>query len=289
MSPSPNPRPAGTPITALSDAPVLRIFPEPIVRLAAEDVYADISFPERRDDHPSAKRPYVIINMVASLDGKTTMGGKAKPIGSPADHTIMRNLRARADAVMVGVGTLRAEKLTLGVPEDLAAAREACGLKPQPLAVVVTGSGDVPLETNLLGSSSDNLLILASPETHEERLTALSAYASVEVVPNGTKDPRLDLTNALETLKKRYDVDVLLVEGGPALNHALVSSSLVDELFLTLAPRLLGGERPEVLTILEGPVLPAQKSPKPKMISVHLSGDELFLRYALRYALRLPA
>ncbi len=229
------------------------------------------------------------INMVCSLDGRATAGGKAGSIGSSTDRLLMRSLRARADAVMVGAGTLRAEKLTLAVTEDLARKREARGLKPQPLAVVSSATGDVPLETNLLGSSPDNLVVLASPETPRSRLSALSSHARVEIVPReNTTGPRLDLTEALKTLKKRYAVDALLVEGGPALNHALVSAGLADELFLTLAPKLLGGESSGSLTILEGTALSPQRSPKPEPVSVHLSDDEFFLRYALSPADPVP-
>jgi riboflavin biosynthesis pyrimidine reductase len=238
----------------------------------------------------------VAINGVASLDGKVTMYGKAGPIGSPVDRTLMRNLRANVDAVMIGAGTLRAEKLTLAVPESLARVREVRGLRPQPLAVVATATGNVPLQENLLGFSPDDLLVLVSPDVPEERLAVLSSYASaIEVVPKeATKTsegvassgpdtcPRLDLTKALETLKKRYAVGVLLVEGGPALNHALVSAGLADELFLTLAPKLLGSTRLDALTVLEGSATLAQQSPEPELISIHLADSELFLRYALR-------
>jgi len=219
--------------------------------------------------------------MVASLDGKATVEGKAGAIGSQRDRTLMRSLRAHADAVMIGAGTLRAEKLRLDVPEGLACARASRGLKPQPLAVLVTGSGDVPIETNLLGPSPDNLLILTPTETSEERLATLSSRSPViEVVPSVTEDPRLDLTNALHILKERYATNVLIVEGGPALNHALISLGLADELCLTLAPKLLGGERTAALTIFEGPAAP-QRSPKPELVSVYLLGSELFLRYFL--------
>jgi riboflavin-specific deaminase-like protein len=237
----------------------------------------------------------VLINMVASLDGKATVGGKAGSIGSSTDRLLMRALRAHADAVMTGAGTLRAEKLTLAVPENLALARASRGLKPQPLAVLVTATGDLPLEANLLGPSPDDLLILTSPETPKARLAALSARASVELVPKETANSpgefassmagsglRLDMARGLEILKKRYAVEVLLVEGGPVLNHALVSLGLADELFLTLAPKLLGGERPDARTILEGPALSTRKTPKVELVSTHLFGDELFLRYALR-------
>ncbi len=252
--------------------------------MAAEDIYADLRLPPAGAEPPAA-RPYVIVNMVASLDGKATEGGKAGSMGSSTDRTVMHALRAHAGAVMTGAGTLRAEKLTLAVPEDFARRREARGLKPQPLAVVASTTGDVPLQENLIGSSPDNLLILTSQETRKELLDALSSYASTEVVAAKENAAPglggLDLPGALEVLKERHEIEVLLVEGGPALNHALISTGLVDELFMTLAPKLLGGDRHEVFTILEGRALPTQTT-EPGLVSVHLSGDELFLRYALR-------
>jgi 2,5-diamino-6-(ribosylamino)-4(3H)-pyrimidinone 5'-phosphate reductase len=279
MSPYPSRKFTGTLITALpdelpSEKDVLKLFPEPVASLAVEDVYSNISFPKRE------KRPYVIINMVCSLDGKVVHEGKASQIGSSTDRAVMRTLRAHADAVMVGAGTLRAEKLRLDVPEDLSRERESRGLKPQPLAVIASTSGDVPLEKNLLGSSPDNLLILVTPTVPQSRLAALSRVASVEIMPDETGDLHLDPTDALKVLKKRHAVDVLLIEGGPTFNHALISSGLADELFFTLAPILLGGEKPEALNILEGRPL-IQKTEQPELISIHLSGNELFLRYFL--------
>jgi 2,5-diamino-6-(ribosylamino)-4(3H)-pyrimidinone 5'-phosphate reductase len=250
--------------------------PEPDAHLAAEKVYTDVFFPNRE------ARPYVLINMISSLDGKVAVSGKAGSLGSSVDRTVMRNLRACADAVMIGAGTLRAEKLTLAIPEDHARARESRGLKPQPLAVVATATGDVPLEENLLASAPENLLVFASSKTPKEHLVTLSSHASVEIVTEESAKPerRLDLKEALRILKKRYRVNVLLVEGGPVLNHALISSGLADELFLTLAPKLFGGDRPGTLTILEGPVLTPHMT-ELTLISIHLSGEELFLRYAL--------
>jgi len=226
--------------------------------------------------------------MVASLDGKANLGGKAGSMGSKIDRALMRTLRAHVDAVMTGAGTIRAEKLTLAVPDSLARHRILRGLKPQPLGVVLTTSGEIPLDTNLLGPSPDNnLLILTSPDISETHLAALSSRVSaietIETVPKekSARGTKLDLNKALETLKEHHCVDVLLVEGGPTLNHALVYEDLADELFLTLAPKLLGGESPETLTILEGPTLAPQKV-EPKLVSTYVSSDELFLRYALR-------
>jgi 2,5-diamino-6-(ribosylamino)-4(3H)-pyrimidinone 5'-phosphate reductase len=237
-------------------------------------------------EQDSIARPYVLINMVSSLDGKAAVEGKAGSIGSSIDRTLMRTLRAQADAVMIGAGTLRAESLRLNVPEDLARARASRGLEPQPLAVIATASGNIPLRENLLGFSPDNLVILASSETPKDPLSTLSRIATVEVVPKRAEREApteenlvLDLAFALEILREHYGVGVLLVEGGPALNHALISSNLADELFLTLSPRLLGGE--ESLTILEGSILPSTVSHVRNLTSIYLAGDELFLRYTL--------
>jgi 2,5-diamino-6-(ribosylamino)-4(3H)-pyrimidinone 5'-phosphate reductase len=260
--------------------------------MEAEDVYTDISLPR----HGEATRPYVVINMISSVDGKATVDGKVGPMGSRIDRTVMRTLRSQADAVMVGAGTLRAEKLTLSIPDPLARTRASRGLNPRPLAVVLTRSGDLPLPENLVDYAPDNLLILASPETTKARLADLSALARVEVVElsrdTGASapplDPGLDVKRALTILKKRHAVDVLLVEGGPSLNHDLIREGLADELFLTIAPKLIGGvisgTKPDALTILEGPALSRREHQEGKglrLMSIYLSNNELFLRYAL--------
>ena len=81
-------------------------------------------------------------------------------------------------------------------------------------------------------------------------------------------------------LKTEHAVDLLLVEGGPSLNHALVCANAVDEIFLTIAPKLLGGTAPEASGILAGHQL-SPVSPRLRLLSIHLAGDELYLRYVV--------
>jgi 2,5-diamino-6-(ribosylamino)-4(3H)-pyrimidinone 5'-phosphate reductase len=231
-----------------------RLYPLPPREILAESIYEDLELPPpgRGDSH----RPYVIINMVSSLDGKTAIGGKAARIGSRIDRQTMRNLRSHADAVMIGANTLRAEKLSLSLedPSD----------KPQPLAIIATRTGDVPLESNLILGEEQEVLLLCHLLTSGD--------------PSGDED----LGESLEILKAEYGVGVLLVEGGPSLNHALISRGLADELFLTLAPKLLGGTPFEPRSFLGGQPLPPETSTH-DLLSVYLAGDELFLRYTLRY------
>lgn len=260
----------GTRITELPDREVTRLLPEPPERLEAVEVYHDVFFPKLEE------RPYVLVNMVSSLDGKVAVEGMAGSIGSAIDRVVMRNLRAHADAVMIGASTLRAERLTLSVTEDLARQRISLGLKPQPLAVLTTVSGDLPLEDYLLDATSDNLLVFASPLTPSLILKKISSLASVEISTG--------LPETLQILKERYAIGVLLVEGGPSLNHALVSEGLVDELFVTLSPKLLGGEANSTPTILEGPTL--EKTIHANLVSIYSASGELFLRYTLEVEFR---
>jgi 2,5-diamino-6-(ribosylamino)-4(3H)-pyrimidinone 5'-phosphate reductase len=242
-----------------------RLYPLPPREVPAGEIYVDIELPP--PGRPGPSRPYVIVNMVSSIDGKCAIGGGSVGIGDETDRQTMRNLRSKVDAVMVGAGTLRSEKISLGLDEPLDG--------PQPLGVVATKTGDVPLESNLIVHQGQEVLLLSSeniPVGPDKRARWLKI--------SGDHSGNMDLLEALQRLKSEFAVDLLLVEGGPMLNHALISRGLADELFLTLAPKLLGGEGRDSFTILGGtPLLPEATSPK--LLSGYLAGDELFLRYAL--------
>ena len=206
--------------------------------------------------------------MVASVDGQVTIGGKASSIGSDSDRHTMRNLRASSDAVMVGSNTLRAEKLSLGL-DDVS--------RGQPLAVILAASGEVPLRANLLANEEQAVLVVVCDEIPDERAEALRAEATVLRI-EAASDGRPDLLKTLQALKRDYAVERLLVEGGPTLNRALISAGLADELFLTLAPKLLGNPAAEAPTLLTGDLPTPQAL---SLVSVHLVADELFLRYSI--------
>jgi 2,5-diamino-6-(ribosylamino)-4(3H)-pyrimidinone 5'-phosphate reductase len=238
---------------------VTRLYPLPPREIPAGSIYADLELPPHRRHDPG--RPYVIINMVGSVDGKTSVDGKAAGLGSRIDRQTMRNLRARADAVMIGANTLRAEKLSLGLDDTRG---------PQPLAVVVTASGELPLD-NLLLPERQKLLVIG-PQPVVGRFGPERALA-IPASPSGT----IDLEAALSALRTEYAVELLLVEGGPTLNHALISAGLADELFRTVAPTLVGPTHGEAVHER----LPTEPSPA-SLRSVYLADNELFLRYALQ-------
>ncbi len=244
-----------------------RLYPLPPQQIPADVIHEDIELPP--PGHRDPARPYVVLNMVCSLDGNTAVWGRSGGIGGQTDRRTMRNLRSKVDAVMIGAGTLRAERLSLGIDDPSYRG-------PQPLAVILTGSGEVPLERNLLLAEDQGLLVLSpknSPELRREGVDMLNVPADAS--------GGVDLPRALCILKEDHAVDALLVEGGPTLNHALVSAGLIDEIFLTLAPKLLGGARRDTLNLLEGPTLPLE-TPPARLLCATLAGGELFLRYGLR-------
>ena len=181
----------------------------------------------------------------------------------------MRNVRAQVDAVMVGAATLRAERISLGLD------RGSDG--SQPPAVILTAGGEVPLRDNLVPHEGQDVLVLTTTARASALAQSLGGKAKVSGVPEG-EGGYPDLACALRTLRQDHGITSLLVEGGPRLNQALLSEGLLDELLITIAPKLLGRTQDDSRTIIEG-LLPATVALR--LISIHLSGDELFLRYSL--------
>lgn len=256
----------------MSNTPTkLRLYPEPSVSSVKGKIYDDLDLPDLAD----RRLPYVLINMVSSVDGRSSASGKASGIGGPADRSAMRALRSRVDAVMVGAGTLRAEKLNLGLDGSEA---------EQPLAVVVGGAGGLPVLEHLVRPSGQ-AVILAVPQKYLARNGANpdgSGCGLTTLQCPGPRPDRVDLLDLLQALKAEHAVDRLLVEGGPGLNRSLIDAGLVDELFLTVAPKLLLGPEAAILGAATTDNEARAPSQALALVSVHSAGDELFLRYRVQ-------
>jgi 2,5-diamino-6-(ribosylamino)-4(3H)-pyrimidinone 5'-phosphate reductase len=209
-------------------------------------------------------RPYLAINMVATVDGRAALNGSAVGIGSTADKRLMRELRAEADVVLHGAGTVRADPLSARVPSELVPGRLARGLSEQPLGAIVTRSGNLPPRhpyyesATVIYITSDRGVPVALP--------------SVEVCHVA------DVKHMVADLGRR-GARRILCEGGPTLNAALFAAGLVDELFLTIAPKLLGGDDP--LTIVKGQSLGVLLL---ELRSVVERDGELFLKYGTTHS-----
>jgi riboflavin biosynthesis pyrimidine reductase len=196
-----------------------------------------------RDD-----RPYTLVNFVATVDGRATFDGRSGPIGDGADRQLFHGLRERVDAVFAGTGTLRTERYgRITRDPERRRRRVAAGLSPEPLACVVTRSGDLPTDIPLFGEPEARIVVFAPSD-----IDLAQCAAQVYVIK---LDPaELTMTTALRRLRSDYGVRLLLCEGGPTAFGALLHEGLVDELFLTLAPKLAGGGTGP--TISSGPALP---------------------------------
>ena len=216
-----------------------------------------------------ADRPYLVLNMVATLDGRIAIDGRSGPIGNQADREMFHGLRTQVDAVMVGAGTARTERYGRMIKNDeLRARRVREGLAPDPIACVVSARLNLPTD----------LPLLQDPESHVVVLTASAdeppqARAACECLRG---DPR-DLKSMLARLRGDYGIRSILCEGGPTLNDGLLREGLVDELFLALAPKVSAGE---ALTVVTGPAL--RPVIEWDLVSLHESEANLFMRYRKR-------
>jgi riboflavin biosynthesis pyrimidine reductase len=205
--------------------------------------------------------------MVATVDGRAALNGSAVGIGSAADHRLLFELRAEADVVLHGAGTVRADPLSARVPPDLVATRIARGLEPQPLGAIVTQSGNLPPHhpyydsATLVYVTSDRPVPIDLPTVEVCRVQ--------------------DVTGVVCDLRRR-GIQRILCEGGPTLNSALFRARLIDEVYLTVAPKLFGGEDP--LTIVRGPRFPTML--RLELRSLVEREGELFLRYRVNYSIK---
>jgi riboflavin-specific deaminase-like protein len=221
-----------------------------------------------------AERPYTLVNFVSSVDGRAAFHGRSRAFSDPGDRAIFHALRERVDAVLVGASTLRAEDYGRIIPDpDRRARRVAAGRPAEPLAVTITRSGEVPLDAPLFAEPAARVVVFSGPE-----LDVRSVAADVRVLPLGAEvDGDGGLHAAMATLCHDHGVESLLCEGGPHLFGALLRAGLVDELFLTLAAKLAGGD--------SGPSITAG-SPLSELAQLELagllaSGPTLYLRYAV--------
>jgi riboflavin biosynthesis pyrimidine reductase len=191
-------------------------------------------------EDPHAERPRVAVNFATTVDGRATIAGVSGPIGSDTDAAMLVGLRGRSDALMIGAGTMRAERYGPLVPsEEKQERREQLGLPPFPLMVIVSGRLDLPWDANLFTAGAGEVLIFTGSEAEPPE-----TKTSLQIVRH---EGFVDVVEALRYLRQERGVRALLCEGGPGLHNQLEGGGLVDDLFLTIAPKLAGGGGPRIL------------------------------------------
>jgi riboflavin-specific deaminase-like protein len=241
--------------------PVRRLLPDVAETTVAEQL-ATLDFSESG----GPGRPYVLLNFAATVDGRATIDGRSGPIGTRTDMEMLQRLRTCSDGVMIGAGTMRAERYGRMVSDpEFRAFRESQGLSADPLAVLVSNRMDLPWDAGMFTDGGGSVVVLtASEEDPPETATP------VEVVRH---EDAVDMEEALGWLRRERGIRSLLCEGGPTLHGELQARGLVDELFLTIAPKLAGREERSILT-----------APLPDVLKLELawlleSEGELFTRY----------
>lgn len=193
---------------------------------------------DRRDRELPPGRPWLMANMVMSVDGAYALDARSGGLSGEADRRVFRWLRAAADVVLVAAGTARAERYGRpSLSDELRAHRAAMGLSEVPRLCLVSRSLDLPDDLPLLeGDGPPPLVAHPAGAPTDELPPGVEPLA----VPGSTHD--VDLTALLVSLRADHHAEVVLCEGGPSLLGSLHRSDLIDELFVSLSPVLVGGD-----------------------------------------------
>ena len=241
-------------------------------------IYGEIGFHTR----------VVYSNFVASLDGVVTLGstpsaGSVISGRDRHDRFLMALLRACAQAVLLGAGTLRgtpghlwtAEHVFPDMAASFATLRAGLGLDPQPRLVLITGSGDIDMSHPAIAAGATIATTSEGAAKIKPRLPE-----SCDLIELGKSGP-VDVQRVLAEMSAR-GYDVVLTEGGPHLLGMLVADNLLDEAFLTVSPVIAGRDHERRLGMVAGIELLPGRGAWSRLMSVRRHADHLFLRYATK-------
>ena len=221
-------------------------------------------------DFPLEERPYVAVNMVSTIDGRASLGGRTVDLGTDRDIELLLKLRHRFDAVMIGAGTMRAERYGRIIKDpDARARRERIGLPHDPLAVLVSGRLDLPFDAPLFTDGGGRVLIFTNQEGPFPETATPTRFETVQ--------GPIRITEVLRHLRQERGIRALLSEGGPHVFGQIAGAHAFDDLFLTTTSVMTG--EPDEPRLLEGGL------PEPmdlKLVRLLEEDGELFARYCLR-------
>lgn len=218
------------------------------------------------EDRSKEDGPWVMMNFVVSVDGATTIAGQSTKLGDEDDLAMFQALRTVPDVILVGATTVIVEDYRpVNLDAERREARVARGQTPAPTLAIVTGTMSLNVESRVFSDSDYKPLVITGPNANPGRLALLGDAADVAILEEINPE---SITNRLGAAK------VILLEGGPSLAGQFVSAGLVDELNLTIAPVLVGGESDRLVG--KGDISP----PEDMKLDRVLRGDRmLILRY----------
>ena len=225
-----------------------------------------------RDRTPSTGRPWVMANMVASVDGAGSLAGASGGLSGPPDRKVFHSLRALCDMVLVAAGTVRADGYGPARPAaEVRSARIARGQSETPGIAVVTRRIDIDFSLPLFTEAENPTVVVAPEDADPERLRQAGGAGEVIAAGRGS----VDLSAGLWGLADR-GARLVLCEGGPGLIGQLARAGLLDEMFIAISPLLVAGDATRIVT---GDVLDPPRALTPEAV---LEADGfLFVRYRI--------
>ena len=225
-----------------------------------------------------SERPFVTANFALTWDARiSTRRGTPSDFSSPQDKRRLVEIRARCDAVLVSAKTLAADNMLMGLPDDaLRAARLRRKQAPYPTRVLLTNSGRIDPKLRIFEKNFSPIVIFSTTAMPGRTQAALAPKADLWLHESKT----VNLDAMLSTLRAEYGVKRLVCEGGAQVFRSLLAAGLVDELHVTLCPRIFGGVKAPTLTGVAGAFL--AHSVSLTLRDQQVIGGECFLRYRVR-------
>ncbi len=241
-----------------------RLLPDPRT-VSLDALYAGLTL----DDPAPGRGVYVALSMVSSADGAVAVDGLSGGLGGAADLRALSRLRGANDVSLVGAGTVRDEGYVplTGTPERRAD-RVARGLRHAPRLAIVTASGRLAPDLAVFSDPDEPPIVLTSRQADRGALAAIEDRAEVHVVTDGELTAEVIVSTLVELGLPR-----VLCEGGPRLNQVMLAGGRIDEVFLTLAPTLVGGPVPRIVSGEE------EVATDLVLVSLHEHEGDLLLRY----------
>jgi len=221
--------------------------------------------------------PFVSVNFAVTADGRiSTRNQTPANFSSKRDKRRLVEIRAKCDAVMASAKTIAADNMTMGLPaEELRAARREKGMEPYPTRVLLTNSGRLSPDLRIFTKDFSPIVIFSTELMPVEVRHSLAGKSALHL----HRGKRVNLREMLRTLRAEHGVKRLVCEGGAQIFRALLEANLVDELYVTITPRIFGGIGAPTLTGLAGAFLP--KSARLKLREFSPVEGECFLRYTV--------
>ncbi len=223
------------------------------------------------------RRPHVSVNLAISLDGKiTTYRRENFPLGTKRDRLRMDEIRAENDAVIIGAGTLRHDGYPILVRDDKVRRRRVRNHDhAHPINVVLSRRLDMPLNRKLWKHEETRKVVYTTKLAPARAIAKFSKVCEVVVLPRKTLSPEAVLADLYKRGCRR-----VLLEGGGTVHFAFAAEGVIDELFVTLTPRLIGGA--DAPTLMDGKGFLKRNHLELKLKSVTQIGQELYLNYLVK-------